>query len=338
MICRVKNFWQREVVQASKQCISTAWQRQHRWVRLLWPLSLVYLAAITLRRFLYRKNIFKVIQVPATVIVVGNITVGGTGKTPFVIWLTQLLKAQGYHPGIVSRGYGGRVRQFPILVTADSAVEIVGDEPLLLAHHSGCPVMVAPNRVQAAQQLIASQQCDIIVSDDGLQHYALARQLEVVLMDDNLGVGSGLLLPAGPLREPVSRLKHVDFCFKQGRTADFQLKPVQFVSVQSPHSKLPLSAFDKQTVHAVAGIGHPSRFFATLKALGATVIEHAYPDHHPFKPSDIAFKEFPIVMTEKDAVKCRLFATEQCWHLQVETEVKTTIPHQLLAAVRKCHG
>lgn len=338
MLTLIKNFWHRQVVQAGAQYFNKAWRHKHRWVESLWVLSLYYIAAIKLRRFLYRKNIFTVTQVPATVIVVGNITVGGAGKTPFVIWLARLLKAQGYRPGIVSRGYGGRAKQFPILVTEHSEAAEVGDEPLLLASHSACPVMVAPNRVQAAQQLIAHHQCDIIVSDDGLQHYALARQLEIVLIDNSLGFGSGLLLPAGPLREPVSRLREADFCLRQSRSADFYLKPLQFVSVRSPRKTLPLSAFAHQKVHAVAGIANPWRFFDTLTSLGMKVIEHTFMDHHPFAPNDIAFTDLPIVMTEKDAVKCRLFATEQCWYLQVEAEVKETVQHNLLAAVRKCHG
>jgi len=261
------------------------------------------------------------------VIVIGNISVGGTGKTPLVIFLAQWLKSQGYQPGIVSRGYGGKATHWPQEVTADSDPILVGDEPVLIAKRTSCPMAVSPNRPEAVQKLINENKCNIIISDDGLQHYALGRDIEIAVINGQQKFGNGFLLPAGPLREPVSRLKSVDFVVTNGQgtfpfsTFKMQLIPGEIYQVSHPMNKLNLDDIH-QPIQAIAGIGNPQRFFDTLKSLNLQIIEHPFPDHHAFKLKDIDFgQDALILMTEKDAVKCQAFANERCWCLPVEAKV-----------------
>lgn len=293
---------------------------------LLAPLGLLYGVLMRLRRLAYRVGYLRSTRVAVPVIVIGNVAVGGTGKTPLVIWLAEGLRRAGRRPGIVSRGYGGGARDWPRAVTADSDPREVGDEPVLIARRSGCPVMVDPNRVRAAEALLATRRCDIVIADDGLQHYALARDIEIAVVDAVRRHGNGRCLPAGPLREPLTRLRAVDLVMVNGgaRAAEcnFQLVGDVAVSLGSRQAPRPLADFSGQTVHAVAGIGRPERFFEHLRAHGLLVITHAFPDHHAFGAADILFDDhLPVLMTEKDAVKCRGFAAAVHWYVPVSARV-----------------
>lgn len=303
-----------------------SWYRPSVLNWLLRPLSWLYRVTTWLRRQAYRCGVFKTTSLPVPVIVVGNISVGGSGKTPFVIWLAQYLKNQGWQPGIISRGYGGKAEQYPCAVQHDSLALQVGDEPLLLHRRTQCPVVVAPDRVAAAKQLLTETACNIIITDDGLQHYRLQRDLEFVIIDVKRGLGNQACLPAGPLREPISRLKTVTFVIQHGEPnnteLDMQLQIHNALQLQDETSQKPLSEFSTTPIHAVAGIGHPQRFFDQLKQQGLTVIAHAFKDHHAYTETDFQFADsFPILMTEKDAVKCQGFATENMWYVPAEAKL-----------------
>lgn len=302
----------------------SAWYKRAPWLIILTPFSLIYRFIVFIRRFYYRVGIFKVHRLAVPVIVVGNITVGGTGKTPFVIWLANYLKTQGYKPGIVSRGYGGVADHYPFDVKAKSDPLEAGDEPVLIARRTQCPVVIDPKRVRAAQYLLAEHDCNIIISDDGLQHYALGRDIEIAIVDGERRYANGFCLPAGPLREPVSRLKSVDFIINNGGHApgefnmqliDKQLQPVsdgENVLAKGSHTH----------VQAIAGIGNPQRFFNRLEHLGYQFISHTFPDHHQYSFADINFGDDDVIlMTEKDAVKCEAFADHRHWYLPVEAEL-----------------
>lgn len=291
------------------------------------PLALQPLAALyrTVSRARRSRLTRRAQSLPVPVIVVGNIAVGGTGKTPFVIWLIERLRSWGFRPGIVSRGYGGRARVYPYAVRADSDPADSGDEPLLLARRCACPVVVAPDRVAAARVLLASHDIDVVVSDDGLQHYRLARDLEICVVDGARGLGNGALLPAGPLRESPQRLREVDLVVVNGAGWDDpSLHPLRMqlmsheVRALRGDAAQPLSAFRHQRVHAVAGIGNPQRFFEALREQGIEVIAHAFADHHGYSAADLDFADsLPVLMTEKDAVKCAAFAAPHWWAVPV---------------------
>lgn len=300
----------------------------------LTPVSWLYCFIAIVRRQAYRLHLLKSHRIPVPVIIVGNITAGGTGKTPLVTWLVKLLKDRGYSPGIVSRGYGGAARHWPQQVRIDSDPRMVGDEAVLLAHRCQCPMAVGPGRVEAALALLEHKNCDIIVADDGLQHYALERDVEIAVIDGVRRFGNGKCLPAGPLREPRKRMKSVDIAVTNGvpgpREFQMTLKPgpVQnFVDSRQSHSLESFSKISKR-VHGVAGIGNPDRFFQQLKGYGLDVIEHPFPDHYLYREEDLYFDDdLPVLMTEKDAVKCRSFADRRYWIVPVDAEVdKRIIP------------
>ncbi|GMQ90342.1 MAG: tetraacyldisaccharide 4'-kinase [Gammaproteobacteria bacterium] len=289
----------------------------------LLPLSGIYCTLVMLHKALYRFGVKQVIGLAVPVVVVGNITVGGTGKTPLVIWIARFLQQCGYHPGVVARGYRGRSTTWPLRVHPQSDPLLSGDEPVLLARNTSCPVVVGPDRVRAARVLIDEDHCDVIVSDDGLQHYAMARDVEIVVIDGERRFGNGHCLPAGPLREPIRRLCSVSARVTNGEPQDgelgMQLRQIGFRRVDSPAVQKPLPAFAGQRVHAIAGIGNPQRFFSQLRALDIELVEHEYPDHHTFGAADIRFSdEAAVIMTEKDAVKCESFADERHWYAVVE--------------------
>lgn len=295
------------------------WYTQKKsWVSYcLWPLSCLYRLLVACRYFLYKCHFFTVYRAPVPVIVVGNISVGGVGKSPLVADIVKQLSAQGRRPGIVSRGYGGRSKKWPVLVRADSDPALVGDEPVMLAQQTSVPVVVSPNRPQAIKLLLDNHSVDVVVSDDGLQHYAMARDMEIVVMDKR-GVGNGLCLPAGPLREPKKRLNSVSQVVINGK--DFMLSPQKIYRLDGT-----LGALSPTRVHAVAAIGDPTRFFDTLIKLGFEVVPHPFADHHQFSPGDLSFNDdLPVVMTEKDAVKVRHFAQTDFWVLPVELSWKTS--------------
>ncbi len=291
---------------------------------LLLPLSLVFWMLGVFRRMLFFFHLKKTHRFPAPVIVVGNITVGGTGKTPLVIWLARHLIALGYQPGIVARGYGGKASHWPQQVRADSDPVMVGDEAVLLARLSGCPVCVAPKRAQAVQELLEYTRCNIVLSDDGLQHYAMGRDLEIVVVDGERGFGNGFLLPAGPLRELPGRLRRADLLisngpWRDGTPAMAVREPQVLPLLDLSEEPQPLSRASGETVHAVAGTGNPQRFFSLLQYHGLKVIPHAFRDHRVYRQKDLQFgDDLPVLMTEKDAVKYARFATRNYWLVRIE--------------------
>ena len=295
---------------------------------LLWPPSLLFRVAVALRRLLYRVRVLKSEHPGIPVVVVGNVTVGGSGKTPLVVWIAEHLKKKGWTPGIVSRGYGrtaGANIQAPRAATiADDAAE-VGDEPIVLSRRSGCPVWVGADRIAVCRALRdAHPDVDVLLLDDGLQHYALRRDIEIAVVDAR-GFGNGFLLPAGPLREPASRLRSVDAVVSHGASIKgyaMKLAGDALHRMTDANDRRAASAFAGQRVHAVAGIGEPNRFFLHLGRLGIKVMPHPFPDHHAFTPADLEFgDEAPILMTEKDAVKLRRAARPNWWVLPVTAEV-----------------
>lgn len=300
---------------------------QNKWAGwLLSPLALLFYLISRSKRQRVVKKPPKALAVP--VIVVGNISVGGTGKTPLLIALIELLQQQGYTPGVVSRGYGGKAAYYPYLLNEKSTASEAGDEPLLIYQRCACPVVVDPNRLQAAEYLIANTTIDIILSDDGLQHYALPRAIEIAVIDGKRGLGNRLCLPAGPLRETAARLQTVDFVLLNGES-DFVFTQEQQQFYVTAQTIQPLHRSNTKnitgTVHAVAGIGNPQRFFATLDGLGYAYTPHIFDDHHAFKAEDLQFGDnMPVVMTEKDAVKCRQFKDlDNHWYLPVQAELSS---------------
>ena len=321
---------------------------QHYWYRLtplhllLFPASLIFRMLAAGRRFLYRNGILSSVKLPVPVVIIGNISVGGTGKTPLTLWLAQQLIENGWHPGIVSRGYIKRntTQTSPRAVSIDAAAEDVGDEPLLMAQRALCPVWIGRDRPAAAHALLQEHsECDIILSDDGLQHYGLQRDAEIIVVDGARRFGNGLLLPAGPLREPVSRLRTADaIVINGGPTCGSEfamnLHGTRFHNLLNPEIVVSAAEFTGQRLHAVAGIGHPQRFFAHLEQLGLVAQQHAFPDHHHYTAADIAFEDADaVLMTEKDAVKCGAFATEKCWVLRVDAQVDAALTQLILKKV-----
>lgn len=316
------------------------WYRLAPLHLLLYPLSLLFRALAGLRRMAYRLRLLPSVKLPVPVIVVGNISVGGTGKTPLVLELVRQLIERGWHPGIISRGYGGLALR-PREVGTDELPDAVGDEPLLMARRKLCPVWIARDRPAAALGLLqAHPECDVIVSDDGLQHYRLRRDVEIAVIDGERRFGNGLLLPAGPLREPASRLGSVDAVVVNGGSTGpdewaMQLAGIRFSNLLNPDLVRSAADFAGQTLHAIAGIGHPQRFFRHLRDLGLDCATHAFPDHHRYTPADIAFDDADaILMTEKDAVKCAAFANERCWALRVDAIIAPALLQLIIKKVK----
>lgn len=323
--------------------IERHWQHDTALSRALLPLAGLYRGAVGLRRMLYRRGWRARVRLAVPVIVVGNVTVGGTGKTPLVLWIAGHLQAHGWRPGIVTRGYGGRARRWPQVVTAYSDPALVGDEPVLLARRGAVPVVADPDRPRGARWLLAHE-CDVVLSDDGLQHYRLARDLEIAVLDGERGLGNGRCLPAGPLREPAGRLDTVDALVvnggDRGARWSMALAPLRLRRVADPEETAALDAFRGCTVHAVAGIGNPARFFALLRGLGMEAIEHAFADHHRFRARDLDFGDGrTVLMTEKDAVKCREFADAHAWYVEVEARIDEAFGEWLRQRLRATrHG
>jgi tetraacyldisaccharide 4'-kinase len=315
------------------------WYRLTPVSLLLLPLSLIFCALVQLRRLLYRLGWLRQRRLSVPVIVVGNITVGGTGKTPLVIWLADFLCQAGYRPGIVTRGYRGNSLTWPVAVTPQTRAEQVGDEAVLLARRCGCPVLAGPDRVAAAQQHVL-QGCNVIVSDDGLQHYRLCRDLEIAVIDSTRRFGNRLCLPAGPLREPISRLRSVSLRVANGvpeaGELGMALVPTGFYNLANKAQRALADQFRAGPVHAVAGIGNPERFFSSLRGLGLKVIPHPFPDHHGFQSGDLEFgDDLPVILTEKDAVKCESFANARCWVLAVEARPDASLSEQILQRLKE---
>ncbi len=322
---------------------------ERHWYRLsalslaLWPLSLVYQVVVALRCFAYRIGLLPTVKMPVPVIIVGNIVVGGTGKTPLVLALAAMLKNSGRKPGIVSRGYGGNAAAL-MAVDAASPADLVGDEPLLLARNSRCPVWIGRDRAQASLALLAANpECDVLILDDGLQHYRLARDIEIAV-EDARGVGNGLLLPAGPLREPASRRVDawvINSAADGERSPSFRmdLRGDIFDRLQQPSARVPVSLLAGKKLHAAAGIGNPQRFFDHLAHLGLATVNHAFPDHHAYTAGDLDFDDCEaLLMTTKDAVKCEAFAREHWYALQVEAELAPAFFEFILSKLRASGG
>jgi tetraacyldisaccharide 4'-kinase len=325
------------------QRLEQYWSSLNIVALVLWPLSLVYGGVMLLRRLAYRWGLLQSQRVGVPVIVVGNMTVGGTGKTPLVIRLVDVLRAAGYRPGIVSRGYSGQSLTWPRQVKPDSDPHEVGDEPVLLARRCGCPVVAAPDRVAAARTLLNDHACNVILADDGLQHYALARDIEIAVIDGQRGLGNRACLPAGPLREPAGRLRRVDFIVGNGAAGRGEylmtLVGEQAVNLVDPYVTCSLTTFRNGLVHAVAAIGDPARFFNFLQAHGIRILEHPFPDHHFFTAADLNFNtDLPVLMTEKDAVKCRSLAQERFWYVPVQARLDPELERQLLARLARFAG
>ena len=345
---------------------------QHHWYRItplhliLFPVSLVFRALVALRRELYLSSFLASHQLLLPVVVVGNISVGGTGKTPLTLALSQQFIQRGWHPLIISRGYG-RKGKSPQPVHSSSTAAQVGDEPLLMAQRDICPVWVGADRVATAQAALqANPQCDVVLCDDGLQHYRLQRDVEIAVVDSELGYGNGLLLPAGPLREPESRLQTVDaivvnvqarsplpnplpvgeganeslceFQFDGGNVGEGQygmrLTGEVFYNLLNPGQTASSADFQKPGIHAVAGIGHPQRYFQSLETMGIPFTAHAFPDHHPYVATDLSFNDCnAILMTEKDAVKCAAFADAGYWVLRVDAQIDPALIDQIIRKI-----
>jgi len=329
---------------AGSSFLVDAWYNDTLWVKALVPLTYLYRLLASLRRsWLTKRSIWKS---PVPLIIVGNISVGGTGKSPLVISIVQHLKELGLRPGVVSRGYRANSNHYPVEVAVTSLGSEVGDEPLMIYKRTGVPVVVDPNRVRAVQELTSHHECDVVVSDDGLQHYALGRDIEIAVIDGVRGLGNGFCLPAGPLREPASRLEEVDLvvingedsALPLGSAANFstmQLKPVRLVNMKSGDWEA-ADLLGGETVHAVVGISHPERFFNTLKSLGLVIIPHEFPNHHAFSIEDVNFDDkLPVVMTEKDAVKLDAPGLPEglYWYLEVEAHFDTAKIDALLKKV-----
>jgi len=311
------------------------WYRSSFLVWLLLPISWLYCAIVFFRRKLYQHNILKSYSAQVPVIVVGNIVAGGSGKTPLLISLCDYLRQHGYNPGVVSRGYGGKLVGIKQVQEEDSP-QLVGDEPLMICQRTKVPVVVGADRVMTVDYLLQNNQCDIVLSDDGLQHYRMRRSVEMVVVDASRRFGNGFCLPAGPLRERVSRLNEVDIVVYNGVPADLTTEEccytLKIVSLQRLHSDdcRPVSAFAGRLVHAVAGIGNPQRFFLQLRDNGLDIIEHAFPDHHDYQQHDfVGWNEDCIIMTEKDAVKCRALTLPDAWVMTVTADLSGTLESRL---------
>ena len=316
--------------------IARIWSGESPLWLLLLPLSWLYGLVSGIIRLLYRLGFKRAWRAPVPVVVVGNLTAGGNGKTPVVIWLVEQLQKRGIRPGVVSRGYGGKVAQYPLLLTAETTTAEAGDEPVLIYQRTGAPVAVSPVRSDAVQALLAEHAVQIIITDDGLQHYALARDKEIVVIDGVRRFGNGWWLPAGPMRERASRLKSVDAVIVNGDEANageipMHLQPGPAINLLTGERR---SVAELPSPVAMAGIGHPPRFFATLEQCGAR-LERRVPlaDHQALVDGQVDALTLPgqsLIMTEKDAVKCRAFAKENWWYLPVDAELSGEQPEHLL--------
>jgi tetraacyldisaccharide 4'-kinase len=305
------------------------------WLGALQPVYRMLRAAVLLPwRFGWRRPA----RIGVPVVVVGNLTAGGSGKTPLVIALVTALRGHGFTPGVVSRGYGGRLRG-PLLLDAASLPGDAGDEPCLIRQETGVAVAVGRDRVAAARLLVETG-VDVIIADDGLQHAALARDVEICVIDGARRFGNRRLLPAGPLRETVERLQSVDFIVCNGGTPGpgempMRLEPVALVALDDPADHRPLASLAGRRVHALAGIGNPQRFFSMLRDAGIGPVAHAFPDHHRYVAADLAFAEpLPLLMTAKDAIKCRAFAPRDARYLAVRAWIPEALVQHLALRLR----
>lgn len=331
--------------------LERAWYNKAGWLVLLWPLALVFQMLVSARRKIQQRTT-RPADYKAPVIIIGNISVGGTGKTPLLIELVNHYKAAGYSPGIISRGYGATTRTFPLQVNEESDVALCGDEALLTAQRTECPVVIDPDRRRALQYLLKHNNVDLVFSDDGMQHYKLYRDVEIAVVDGQRLLGNGFSLPAGPLRERAGRLQDVDFVVINGapektpagleNASIMQVVPRFLVNLRSgerrPLAGAPFSMGN--VVQAVAGVGNPERFFSALSVLPYQIRQFPFPDHYSFSESDFDSGKLdahqPIVMTEKDAVKCQGFARTNFWALTIEVELEEAFLQALTQRIEAC--
>jgi tetraacyldisaccharide 4'-kinase len=330
--------------------LERAWHERAGWLILLWPVSVLFQALTAIRRAAQQSK-QRPAYLTAPLIVIGNISLGGTGKTPLLITLSQELQKQGFKPGIISRGYGGDAPSYPLAVNSDSDVSQSGDEAFLIAGKTGCPVYVDPDRSAALQALLLHEDVDVVLSDDGLQHYNLYRDLEIVVVDGQRLFSNGFCLPAGPLRESMNRLKEAQHIVVNGEPAreipqlagasKMQLEPRSLVNMVSgekrPFAGAPFNMGNK--LQAVSALGNPQRFYALLERLPYQVEIFSFPDHHRFTADDFEQEGIdmhqPVVMTEKDAVKCRQFAKNNFWYLSVEVNLESQFFERLTEDIRR---
>jgi tetraacyldisaccharide 4'-kinase len=305
---------------------------------LLLPLTAVFWVLSGLRRWLFRLQIMPSVTIPALVIVVGNISVGGNGKTPLVVYLAKRLRQEGYHPGVLSRGYSGKNAHYPLTVDHLSKVDWVGDEAILMRQHINCPLVVDPIRPRGAMELVEKHKCDVIICDDGLQHYALNRDIEIVVMDGQRRCGNHLLLPAGPLREAAWRLDTADFLVLNGGLVTngeylMSLESGKLINVKYPNKSLSINDL-RSPVTALAAIGNPQRFFSLLEKKRVKLKDQiSFVDHHAFIKKDIP--SGTVIMTEKDAVKCTQIVHDDCWYLPVSARLTNQFESQLLQKLKQ---
>jgi tetraacyldisaccharide 4'-kinase len=305
-------------------------------------LAKIFSTVSQLRKFLYKNNIFKSHRIKCPVVIIGNISVGGVGKTPFVIWLVNQLQNKGLKVGVISRGYGGKREHEPLLVIPQTSVKASGDEALLIARHTNAPVFVGKNRVKAAQKLLREYKVNVIISDDGLQHYALKRDVEIVLIDAKYGLGNEKLLPAGPLREDKSRLSEVNKVIYKGKKSNhdyFQYQPLMVYALGDIKNQKSIESFRNQHINALAGIAHPDSFFNMLSEQGLAVVKNPLDDHEVLTEAHFDFgNDDPIFITEKDAVKCTELKLKNVWvvvlKLVVKPETKKVVLDMIMEVIK----
>ena len=322
------------------QWIEKSWYRKSFLLYFLWPFSLIYRIVIELRKSAYRVGILRSFDVGVPVVVVGNLTVGGTGKTPLVAELVRLLSREGYSPGIVSRGYKAQIPKHPYLLVGKESPALVGDEPLLLYEKTNRPVMIDPNRVRACRELVDKCEVDIVVSDDGLQHLRMERSVEIVVVDGCRRFGNDQLLPAGPLREHQKCLVTSDFIVTNGgnaRSGEYQMRTsIKYAVRLVDGERRDLSCFSSQKIHVVTGIGNSESFFSELEAVGIQFFRRCFPDHHSYRPSDLrGLTSQKVLMTSKDAVKCRQFSGPDWWVVPQEVEIDNAFKNDFLTAIKQ---
>ncbi|MFT5707157.1 MAG: tetraacyldisaccharide 4'-kinase [Oceanospirillaceae bacterium] len=339
--------------------ITNAWyHKKATWVLLFWPLEYLF---VTLAKFKKKQLLKQQWQASCPVIIVGNISIGGTGKSPVSIYLIEILQQQGYKVGVVSRGYGALRKDFPYQVQASDDAGQSGDEPLMIVKRTGVNLVIDPDRVRACQYLLANNDCDLIISDDGLQHYRMGRDIEIAVIDGKRGLGNGHCLPVGPLREFAERLNSVDFVIVNGEQNNefsssytmqiraqgwYRIKDQKFISLTDFQA---LIIEQQAMVHGVAGIGNPQRFYDSLHALGIDAVQHSFADHHQYSAANFDFVNAPhkaftangnsksnlkrnhiICMTQKDAVKCVNYAPENSYYLKVKADIDASFKQNLL--------
>ena len=319
--------------ESSRSFVVDSWYNKSLWLYLLYPFSLLFSYLTSRRRRKFLKNKIKSFSSNLPVIVVGNLTIGGTGKTPLVKYIASELIKRGYKPGIVSRGYGGNFKE-TLKVEQDTPVKQTGDEAQILSKLN-IPFYIDKNRVRAVETISKNHDCDVIISDDGLQHYNMKRDIEIAVIDGKRRFGNKLTFPAGPLRESIKRLNTVDFVVNNSGPSEeneflMNISPSEFVHLKSGKTYGIEDWPMHKQIHAVAGLGNPSRFFDLLEKLGFEIIRHPFPDHHNFDSSDLYYLDhLPIVMTEKDASKCKEFDNNKIWYLKIEADVNNKFMDQL---------